>query len=342
MNAQPEIEAAVARLVRAAGFSAGFALRRLAGDASAREFHRVEFTGASRPRSLVVMHYLEYDPAAAHAFHGVRDTLERAGVRVPRCHAHDGPLALLEDFGDLTLEHAVAGSLDDDRSLALYRDAIDTLIDIQFGPMSGPRGGCPAFDLAFDEEKLMWELDFFIKNAIEIFTAKSLSPRDDEFIRGRLGEIVSRLASQPRLFTHRDYHSRNLMVTDAGLGVIDFQDARLGLLQYDLVSLLEDSYVGLPRDVVNELKKYYIHKAATRRGEPFDEDEFENIYRLMTIQRSLKAAGSFAFLDCVKKKDRYLVNLPGALGRAYSAMDQAGCGDLREALENYLPARGTE
>ena len=114
------------------------------------------------------------------------------------------------------------------------------------------------------------------------------------------------------------------------------QDARLGLLQYDLVSLLQDSYVSLPDDLIDKMKRYYAEGAEERLGRSLPVEEFERTYRLMTIQRSLKAAGSFAFLDCVKKKNRYLQYLPIALDHAYRAMEAAGYLSLRETLAKYL------
>lgn len=330
----------IKQLLAEAGFPADFELRRLAGDASERDFHRVIFQSASggTPASLVVMRYLKSEPEAKRIFLETRQTLEDAGAPVPHCYGHSGGLALLEDFGDETLERAVAGREDTPEAADLYRRAIDTLLVIQFEPMRSPRDGCDAFRLAFDEEKLMWELDFFLENAVRICRGREMTPGDERIVRGNFREIARTLAAEPRRFTHRDFHSRNLMVVAGGLGVVDFQDARLGPLQYDLASLLQDSYVSLPDALIGAMKKYYIGRAGEWLGRPVVEEDFERIYQLMTAQRSLKAAGSFAFLDCVKGKNRYLRHLPAALGHAFRAMDAGGLPALRETLEKYLAA----
>ncbi|MFH1539324.1 MAG: phosphotransferase [bacterium] len=334
----------IKQLLAEAGFPADFELNLLAGDASERDFYRVVFRGAPdwHPAAVVAMRYIEGGPEAKRIFLETRQVLEDAGVRVPRCYRHRENLVLLEDLGDETLERAVAGKEDAPGTEALFRRAIDTLLLIQFEPMRSPRPGCAAFGMAFDEEKLMWELDFFIENAIRVYAGRRMEGGDERFVRESFKEIARALAAEPRYFTHRDYHSRNLMVVGGGLGVVDFQDARLGPLQYDLVSLLQDAYVSLPEGLIEKIKRYYIDGASERLGRPVEEEDFERIYRLMTVQRSLKAAGSFTFLDCVKKKNRYLRHLPAALGHAYRAMDEAGWTSLREVLGRYIRADGDE
>lgn len=338
MTAPPAPVDDIRQLLAEAGFPSAFDVQPLAGDASERRFYRVVFRDApaGRPAAAVVMHYLVDDPEAKKIFLETRQVFEDAGVHVSRCCHHRDNLVLLEDLGDVTLEQAVAGKEDAPEAESMYRRAVDVLLLIQFEPMRSPRSDCIAFNLAFDEEKLMWELDFFLENAVRIHRGRRMEEGDERFVRERLQEIVRALASEPRYFTHRDYHSRNLMVCGEGLGVVDFQDARLGLLQYDLVSLLQDSYVSLPDGLVEKMKRYYVEGAEERLERPIPEEEFERTYRLMTIQRSLKAAGSFAFLDCVKKKGRYLRYLPVALSHAYRAMEAAGYLSLRETLDRYL------
>ena len=106
--------------------------------------------------------------------------------------------------------------------------------------------------------------------------------------------------------SHRDYHSRNLMIKLGEIKVIDFQDARLGPLQYDLVSLLNDSYVDLSNDSQKLLINYYKDNIQPHLNNNFSSDEFDNIYKLQTIQRCFKACGSFASLYMTREDRRYL------------------------------------
>jgi aminoglycoside/choline kinase family phosphotransferase len=109
------------------------------------------------------------------------------------------------------------------------------------------------YSIAFDRDKLMWELNFFVKHFVEAYRGINIPPA----ARGALDQewvaITDELASEPRVLCHRDYHSRNLMVHAGGLYIIDFQDARLGPDTYDLASLLRDSYIDLSEDRVDEL-----------------------------------------------------------------------------------------
>ena len=115
------------------------------------------------------------------------------------------------------------------------------------------------YGIAFDVEKLTWELDFFIKHFLEAYrgVVHRRRPRATA-LRAEFAALVDELAAEPRVLCHRDYHSRNLMLHDDRLYIIDFQDARMGPDTYDLVSLLRDSYVDLPEQTVDELIAYFL------------------------------------------------------------------------------------
>src|SRR5678810_813519 len=114
------------------------------------------------------------------------------------------------------------------------------------------------YSIAFDVEKLSWELQFFVKHFLEAYRGASLTASEREALNVELLRIAEELAAEPRVFCHRDYHSRNLMLHDSQLYIIDFQDARMGPDTYDLVSLLRDSYVDLPPQTVGELMAYFL------------------------------------------------------------------------------------
>jgi aminoglycoside/choline kinase family phosphotransferase len=138
----------------------------------------------------------------------------------------------------------------------------------------------------------------------------------DDFgpVHGAFRTIAELIAAQPRVFTHRDYHSRNLMVDGARLGVLDFQDALMGPAAYDLASLLRDAYLALDESLIDELIAAYLdrmHEAGAGLG---DRGSFRRLFDLTSIQRNLKAAGRFVYIDRVKKNPKFLDDIPRVLG----------------------------
>jgi aminoglycoside/choline kinase family phosphotransferase len=243
---------------------------------------------------------------------------------------------LLEDLGDITLE-TVLQEASREQAVAWYRQALDSLLQLQHPQRMTPRTRCVAFSLAFDVEKLMWELDFFLTHMIEQLCDQRLTQAVKATLRGQFWKLAATLASQPRVLTHRDYHSRNLMVHESRLHLIDFQDARLGPCQYDLASLLYDSYVVLPADVRQELLTYYLEQKATRAGYALDRDTFLRVFDYTCLQRHLKALGTFAFQTMVKTTQRYLAAIPPTLHyiRTNLARHPELC-QLSDLLESYL------
>jgi aminoglycoside/choline kinase family phosphotransferase len=313
-------------------------LEKLAGDASTRMYFRV----LCGPAPLILMRMGEPDPDPA--FVSVQQVLVRAGVPVPAIHAFDpsAGLMLLEDFGDRTLEQAAHGA-DEQTWIALYSEALRVMADIQFRPLEQrATSSCPCFSLAFDVEKLMFEMDFFIAHSLEIWKRAEFAPGEKQALRAELEALCRELAAEPRVLCHRDYHSRNLMALPGGaLGVIDFQDARMGPAQYDLVSLLHDSYVDMPAPVRETLYGMYLERHARETRGAADPARFREVYLLMILQRNLKAAGSFAYLDCVKNMGRYLARMPQCLGHVRDAFEQlAGMDTLRGLLAKHLPEIG--
>jgi aminoglycoside/choline kinase family phosphotransferase len=148
---------------------------------------------------------------------------------------------------------------------------------------------------------------------IKQLCTQRLTPVDEATLRGQFWKIAAMLARQPRVLTHRDYHSRNLMLRQDRLRVIDFQDARLGPCQYDLASLLYDSYIVLPADLREELLTYYLEQKATRDGYALDRESFVQVFDYMCLQRHLKALGTFAFQTAIKRSTRYVAAIPPTL-----------------------------
>lgn len=272
------------------GASGRVRTRKLAGDASLRRYYRVQ----EDDRTYVLLLTEAFDPAA-YDFLLVRAYLEKCGVPVPSVLAVDGAggAILLEDLGDRTMLHQLGETQGEGPEMELFRKSLDLLADFH-ERTAAPAGQrpVPGFGLAFDEEKLLWEVDFTLEHLFGSYLKRVISPRERAAIRDPFVDICRRLAAEPRVFTHRDYHSRNLMIAPGGKMVcIDFQDARMGLRAYDLASILRDSYYQLSEERVYSLVDHYYARipAAGRQNH----GDFVRLFDLMSIQRNFKAIGSF-------------------------------------------------
>jgi aminoglycoside/choline kinase family phosphotransferase len=280
-------------------------LIRLKGDASLRSFYRIPY----RRGSAVMMIRDEFQPAEDRTFVEVRDHLAASGAAVPEIYEYDEDtgVILMEDFGDLTLEERLREA-DEETFERFYRVAIDELLAIQ---ISGSilRRDCVAYGCAFDRKKLMEELDFFLLHAVEGFYGASLEKGERKAIRDGFSILAARLAALPRVLNHRDYHSRNLMVVDDTLKIVDFQDARMGPCQYDLASLLRDSYTVLDGSFRRRMIDYYLNESAKRGVSWYDGDLFIEQFDLMSLQRNLKACGTFGYMATARGNKRYVESL---------------------------------
>ncbi|MFB9068444.1 aminoglycoside phosphotransferase family protein [Pseudofulvimonas gallinarii] len=228
--------------------------------------------------------------------------LRRAGVHAPQVHAADtsAGFLLLEDLGTRTYLPA----LDDHSVDALYGAALDTLLQMQ---ARADTGGLPDYD----EARLVAEMELLP----EWFLRRHLGvvPECEEWdtIESAFRMLVDSARSQPRTFVHRDYHSRNLLVLDqGGPGVIDFQDAVLGPVTYDLVSLLRDCYIAWPIDRVDAWVEGYRRRLVEAGLSDADARRFRRWFDLMGLQRHIKVLGIFCRLWYRDGKASYLGDLP--------------------------------
>ncbi|MGZ3738955.1 MAG: aminoglycoside phosphotransferase family protein [Bdellovibrionota bacterium] len=263
---------------------------KLAGDASLRRYYRL-WSGND---SFVLMLTEPLDPAKFD-FLLVRTHLEKCGVPVPKVITVDGPKGaiLLEDLGDRTMLHRLGELNNLDAEEELFVEALELLAT--FHSKTRVKAGekpVPGYGLAFDEEKLMWEVDFTLEHLFGSYLKRKIPEKEFALMRETFVDIVKRLAAEPRVFTHRDYHSRNIMIPPSGKMVcIDFQDARMGLRAYDLASILRDSYYQLSEGAVYKLVDKYL--ALAGKDEKIDKEHFLRMFDLMSIQRNFKAIGSF-------------------------------------------------
>jgi aminoglycoside/choline kinase family phosphotransferase len=134
-------------------------------------------------------------------------------------------------------------------------------------------------------------------------------------------QICERLHQEPKFIAHRDYHSRNLMLKLDQMRVIDFQDARMGPIQYDLVSLIRDSYVNLNESMENKILDYYLSQAKNYLPKNFSREHFDLMYEIQTIQRCFKACGSFSSFYNLRNDTRYLKYISHTLKRVIKSLE---------------------
>jgi aminoglycoside/choline kinase family phosphotransferase len=292
-------------------------VKRLAGHASMRSYWRV----GSAPDSAVVMvmpphagpeEVTSGGPPPADPFVDVQRYLASIGVRVPAILGFEEAegLMVLEDLGDDMLETRLLAG--DDRA-GLYRRAVDQLARLRASAEARP-AGCVAFTRAFEASLYRWELDHFREWLLEAWKGATLAPAERAELDAWFERLAGWLAAEPRGFTHRDYQSRNLMVLPGGeQAVIDFQDALLGPRQYDLVALLRDSYVELPPEFIEAMLRRYLARLEAEGGPRLEYGAFRETFDLLTVQRKLKDAGRFVFIDRVRGNPGFLVSIPASL-----------------------------
>jgi aminoglycoside/choline kinase family phosphotransferase len=296
--------------------STSFTLAPASADASFRRYFRVSRPGKD---SLIVM-----DAPPSHENVGpwlqVQRLFHDAGVHVPEVLAtnlEEGFL-LLSDLGTTTYLSA----LTPDRVAAIpgdYLEAIDALIKIQAASRPDV---LPPYDRALLQRELELFPDWYIGRHLNL----PLDDKQRQTLAQTFDQIIAVNLAEPRVFVHRDYHSRNLMLIEGGAnpGIIDFQDAVYGPISYDLVSLLKDAYVDWDEEIALDwLVRYW--ERAKKAGLPVRPDfaEFHRDYEWMGVQRHLKVLGIFARLCHRDGKDGYLKDMP--LVAKY----------LRRAVERY-------
>jgi aminoglycoside/choline kinase family phosphotransferase len=324
----------------------------LAGDASNRRYFRAAVAGGP-PHAVIVMQLAEpegfkqSEEAVSGSTHQITELpfinimshLTKANVPVPALHYYDQSVGLLylEDFGDMTLAEAVS-KVDAQSVKSRYKQALDVLVHMQISATTPADPSCLAFHRSFDVSLLMWEFDHFLEYGIVARRGRPLPDEDAMVIRREFSGIAELLAGQPRVFTHRDYHSRNLMVDGPRLGVIDFQDALLGPATYDLASLLRDAYIQLDEALVDDLVGYYLDQLADRRFVWTNRAAFRRLFDLTSIQRNLKAAGRFVYIDRVKGNPKFLADVPRVLSYVKRNLEKyPELNTLRKHLSPHVP-----
>ena len=322
-------------------------IAKLHGDASYRTYYRIE-TGRE---TLILMALPEgklsvseeitnlKEKSQEMPFINVQKFLKGLSLPVPeiKLFSEKDRWLFLEDLGnDLLYQHVSQANVK--TQLEWYQKALDLLIQLQTQTHkhinTQTQSNCIAFCRSFDSTLLNWEFDHFWEYYIKIKNEKLKVKNGGkeslykEFSR----KITDRLCQLPQGFVHRDYQSRNLLWHQEKFYLIDFQDALIGPYIYDLVSLLRDSYVSLPQETIKTLIVQYAKKTGK------DPKTVQRDFDLQTVQRKLKDAGRFVFIDRVKKNPNYLPFIPTSLKYVQEALKRLPeYNDFYLFLKNYIP-----
>ena len=275
-------------------------------DASFRRYFRL--THNQNPQTLIVMDAPPEKEDSA-PFVAIAETLQHCGVQAPELHAVDleQGFMLLSDLGSTPYLNQLNG----ERVERLYDDAMEALLLLQQRwPSDDHR--LPEYDRAL----LMREMELFREWYLQVHRQHSLSVAEQQMLDQQFELLAGVALEQPKVAVHRDYHSRNLMVTvESNPGVIDFQDAVWGPVTYDLVSLLRDCYIDWPQQDIERWVAHYHQQSQQRNliSETISLQQFQRWFDWMGVQRHLKATGIFARLNHRDGKPGYLDDIPRTL-----------------------------
>lgn len=273
----------------------------LTPDASTRNYFRIPW---KKEKAVAAVYPEPFDPDF-HPYLDVTRLFLESGIPVPEIYAVDGQSGVIvqEDLGDRQLfrvyEAAAKEECDD------YKQrAVNLIAQIQKATDTAFEKHSIASRLAFDEPKLSWELDFFVEHYFGSLRSETLRHAEVAELKAELNDIAAELAARPRVLCHRDFHAANLMVDENDrLRVVDHQDARMGPVTYDLVSFLLDRRPEPPS--LAELRAYRLLLLEQRRVlglSALDPDDVAKEFRLMAIQRGLKATGTFSYQTAVRNR----------------------------------------
>lgn len=317
----------ILQLSKEGKISANSSYEKLPGDASNRSYARILDPDSGKSFILMVLAIEAFKSEEAGSAGVKTEELDfvyigrdwyQQKITVPEIIYVDpeSRFLLIEDFGsvDLYQKRQEAAALD------LYKDALDKLHQIQ-----QLRPNDLIHSRSFNLELLKWELEHFIEYGLQE-RKQELSKTDLSFIREKFEAVFSRLTKQDYVVTHRDYHSKNLIVlNDRSIGVIDFQDALMGPDTYDLASLLRDSYVQLKEEEEAELIAYFN----SLRKHQIDVE----LFHWVSLQRNLKACGRFFYIDLVKKRPTHLPYVKPTMERVFKTLEQLNESELLGILK---------
>lgn len=293
-----------------------FSVVQLAGDASARRYYRIVLGD----KTWVLMCWEAFS-ASNYPFLSVQDHFKKCGISVPNIDAVGENLGVLlqEDLGDLTLERKFWEGTTPEYSLGFYHQTLDELIKIHTTATTSGIASS-ATQTYFDQAKFLWEMNYAKEHLLQDLLKINLSTTESTQLETLFSDFCRRLDQKPKVICHRDFHSRNVMIKWDKVCIIDFQDARMGPVQYDLVSLFKDSYVELSDETTNSLMNYYLENSGLKKSSQYSHDDFFETYELQSLQRCFKACGSFASFMNMRQDRRYLKYLTPTLKRVLKSL----------------------
>ncbi|MFH1964279.1 MAG: phosphotransferase [Acidobacteriota bacterium] len=314
-----------------------YSVRKLLGDASSRQYYRYV---AGSGESYIMAAYPEPFSAEHFSYREIYDLLRLIDVPVPEILKIDGSLGIVfqEDLGDESLQSTLAETPANMKKI-LLESAMDMIIKIQEKGTNAFKPEYEGHKLAFDHEKLIWEFNFFNKHYLGNYRGVQYTSADR--INSEFEVIAEELSSLPRVLCHRDFHVRNIMVKNGIQYLIDFQDARWGPMVYDVASLLKDS-LTLNQETINSVLLYYREEISKcelpdQNQEGLEPEAFLRQFHLMSIQRLLKALGTYGYQVIVRDNFIYEQYMKGSLQRvALSLRELAEFPHIEYMIEKEL------
>jgi aminoglycoside/choline kinase family phosphotransferase len=292
----------------------------LTEDGSNRQYFRVFSSNPSSAVSFILMQLHGQDASdlksESYSWITISNVLKAHEIFVPNVHSliKDYDSLLIEDFGDTTLDLKVKNATETEIH-SLYSSAVQNICKFI---VIKPALDCSWSKRGFDYALLHRELEFFKAQFLDSLPEVQNKNNSSHFSK-EIESLSTYLSQVPQFFTHRDFHSRNLMLVNNKLGVIDFQDARWGPLAYDLCSLCFDPYVDLSFHLRESLFKEALNTIGLKNGMDI-RDNLVNTWQAVLLQRMLKAIGSFAFLTRKGKKN-YRVYIAPTLSLLHHFLD---------------------
>lgn len=278
--------------------------QKLTADASTRDYYRIDMSGVAAVACVYPEPFIE----AEQTYLDVTRLFLSAGLPVPEIYKVDAELGVIvqEDLGDRILRNVMSEVTVEKRS-RLRNEAISLIARIQTATTKAFEVDSIASRLRFDTEKLLWELEYFKTHYFTTYKKQPLDADVDAKLSAEFSDLAARLDGYASVLCHRDFHAANLMIDDYDkMRIIDHQDARIGSAAYDLVSLLLDRITDLPSpEWLAQKRRYFLDLRRTLGLPKLDESEFAYEFRLQTLQRCLKAAGTFSYQSAVRGKSYF-------------------------------------
>ena len=300
----------------------GYSCVRLTGDASARSYFRV-FNDAGKSVCILMKMpepFIEDDFVYLHNYHLFRS----AGVPLAEVYLTQPETGnvFLQDLGDFTF-YELYSTWNEQTQLHYFLKSLDYLHQIEKLP--------PVNSACFNEEKFLWELNYFRKYFLENLRGIALTEEESQNLQNCFNRLAREISETVSILAHRDYHSRNLMVHEDQVYVIDFQDARLGPVTYDLASLCYDSYIQHSPDFRRKLERMFFTYHPDARIERFE-------YPRVCLQRNLKALGTFGYQTTMLGREFYLQFISLTLSYVKHHFQKLPeYSDLQRILESHIP-----